>query len=60
MKTEADPVSETLCYLNYQTKGKVGRPGSAGYYTPPSEAFRIYKQRSISEKELSFTYEHML
>jgi hypothetical protein len=45
LKTETDPVSETLCFLSYlevQTMDAVHKPSDAECYTPSSEPFRLY------------------
>jgi hypothetical protein len=38
-----DPVSETLCSLEYWTMDKVQKPSNLECYKPSSEPFRIYK-----------------
>jgi hypothetical protein len=45
LRTEADPVPETSCYLvilNFRTMEKVQKPISSQCYMPSSGHFRIY------------------
>jgi hypothetical protein len=49
LRTEADPVSETSCYLlilDFRTMDKVQKPVSSQCYIPSSEPFRIYTAES--------------
>jgi hypothetical protein len=41
LRTETDPVSETLCSLEYRTMDNVQKPSNSEYYTPPLEPFRV-------------------
>jgi hypothetical protein len=44
LRTEADPASETSCYLvilDFQTVDEVQKPISSQCYTPSSEPFRF-------------------
>jgi hypothetical protein len=41
LRMERDPVSKTLCSLEYQRMDKVQKPGNPKCYTPSSEHFRI-------------------
>jgi hypothetical protein len=49
LRTEEDPVSETLCSLEYQTMEKVHTPSNSVCYTPSSEPFRFYSCLEIKE-----------
>jgi hypothetical protein len=40
LRTDTDPVSETLCSLEYQTMEKVQKSNNSVCYTPSSEPFR--------------------
>jgi hypothetical protein len=48
LRTETDPVSETLFYLERRTMDKVQKPNNPECYTPSSEPFRIYLFRHLS------------
>jgi hypothetical protein len=53
LKTETDPVSETSCFLKYQTMGKVQKPNNSVCYTPSSKPFRIYlKNLAVAHYEM--------
>jgi hypothetical protein len=41
MRTETDPVSETLCSLEYRTMDKPLELSNPDYYTPSSKHFRM-------------------
>jgi hypothetical protein len=46
LKTETDPVSETLCssvFLEYRTMDKVQKPNSPECYIPSWEPFKVYQ-----------------
>jgi hypothetical protein len=51
LRLETDPVSETLCSLEYQAMDKVQKPSSPKSYTPSSEPFQT-KQNSLTEHKL--------
>jgi hypothetical protein len=41
LRTEEDPVSETLYSLEYRTKGDVQKPSTPEWYAPSSENVTI-------------------
>jgi hypothetical protein len=43
LRTETDPVSETLCFLDFRVPDDGQSPNNE-CYTPQSEPFRIYKK----------------
>jgi hypothetical protein len=47
LKTEAGPVSETLCSLEYRTTDKVKNASNSDCYAPLSEPFRIYLKYTV-------------
>jgi hypothetical protein len=50
LKTETDPVSETLCssvFLEYRTMDKVQKPNSPECHIPLSELFKVYFRISV-------------
>jgi hypothetical protein len=46
LRTETDPVSETLCFSEYRTMDIVQKPGNSECYTPSSEPFSILYRKS--------------
>jgi hypothetical protein len=48
LRTETDPVSETLCSLKYRMPDKVPKPSNPKWNTPPSEPFKIYVDKSLT------------
>jgi hypothetical protein len=53
LRKETDPVSETLCSLEYRTVDKVQKPSNPECHTPSSEPFRI-----CVENDLKHTKHH--
>jgi hypothetical protein len=48
LRTETDPVSETLCFLEYRTMEKVQKISvNSVQHTPSSESFQVYHNRQF-------------